>query len=76
MDWWRNAHERSTRLIQKELNSLVVLGAWTLWNQNRCVFDGAATYKAAAMTQTEERKVWELDGARGVSYFAAQSPSN
>jgi hypothetical protein len=78
MDWWRNAHERSTRLIQKGFSSLVVLGAWTLWkHRNRCVFDGAAPCMAAAMTQAEEeRKVWELAGARGVSYLTAQSPSN
>jgi len=27
--------------MQKGLNSLIVLGAWTLWNhRNRCVFYG------------------------------------
>jgi hypothetical protein len=42
-----------------------------------CVFDGAAPCMAAAVTQAEEeRKVWELAGARGVAYFMAQSPSN
>jgi hypothetical protein len=78
MDWWRNAHERSTRLFQKGFSSLVALGAWTLWkHRNRCVFDGATPCMAAAMTQAEEeRKVWELAGARGVSYLMAQSPSN
>jgi hypothetical protein len=74
MDWRRNANERSTRLIQKRFNSLVVLEAWTLWkHQNRCVFDGAAPCMSAAMTQAEEeRKVWELARARGVSYLTAQ----
>jgi hypothetical protein len=78
MDWWRSAHERSTRLIQKGFNSLVVLGAWMLWkHRNRCVFDGVAPCMAVAMTQAEEeRKVWELAGARGVAYLTAQSPSN
>jgi hypothetical protein len=77
MDWWRSAHERSTRLIQKGSNSLVVLGAWMLWkHRNRCVFDGVAPCMAVAMTQAEEeRKVWKLAGARGVAYLTAQSPS-
>jgi hypothetical protein len=55
---------------------LIILGAWTLWkHQNRCVFDGIAPNLVAAVSQVdEERKFWELAGARGISYLMAQLP--
>ena len=37
--WWEKASGATSGLIQKGLNSLIVLGAWTLWNhRNRCIF--------------------------------------
>jgi hypothetical protein len=52
-------------------NSLVILGAWTLWKQ----FDGMAPNFAAAPAQAEEEtKVWELAGAKGISSLDAQLP--
>jgi len=41
-DWWDNLSNRLSGQVQKGVNSLVILGAWNLWNhRNRCVFDGA-----------------------------------
>jgi hypothetical protein len=60
----------------KGLNSLVILGAWTLWKHRiRCVFDGAAPIMVVALTQAEEEpKVWELAGAKRITYLTAQLP--
>lgn len=40
--WWRKASRRTDKAKWKGFNSMVTLGAWTLWIQrNRCVYDGA-----------------------------------
>ena len=42
-DRWDRISCETVDIIQKGLNSLVILGAWTLWkHQNRCVFYGAS----------------------------------
>jgi hypothetical protein len=76
MDWWRKIDEESLRSVQKGLNSLVILGAWILWkHRNRCVFDGISPSLAAALSQAEEeKKTWELVGAKGISFLVAQLP--
>jgi hypothetical protein len=59
--------------MQKGLNSLIVLGAWTLWNhRNRCVFYGIVPSLGAALTLAgEERRLWSLAGAKGLSSLTA-----
>jgi hypothetical protein len=54
-------------------NSLTILGAWTLWTQrNKCVFDGATPDLARAISlASEERKLWSMVGARGISFLTA-----
>jgi hypothetical protein len=76
MEWWQKANERATGPSKKGLDSLIILGAWTLWkHQNRCVFYGIAPNKGGIVSQDdEERKVWELAGARGITHFMAQLP--
>jgi hypothetical protein len=58
---------------KKGLNSLVILGAWTLLKHCiRCVFDGASPSLAAALSHAEEeRAVWELAGAKGITFLMA-----
>jgi hypothetical protein len=50
---------------------LIILGAWTLWkHRNRCVFDAMMPNLAIGLAQAnEDRKMWELAGAKGVSFF-------
>jgi hypothetical protein len=76
MGWWRKENEKALGPTKKGLNSLIILRAWTLWkHQNGCVFDGIAPNMAVAVSQAdEERKIWELTGARGITYLMAQLP--
>jgi hypothetical protein len=74
MDWWRRMNDLSLDPRKKGLNSMIVLGAWILWkHRNRFVFDGDAPSMAAALRQAhEERRTWEMAGARGISVLTTQ----
>ena len=40
-DWWESSVSRVDGQIKKGLNSIIILGAWSIWNHcNCCVFDG------------------------------------
>lgn len=40
MEWWRRMSEQVQGIAEKGLNSLIILGFWTIWNhRNGCVFD-------------------------------------
>ena len=56
-------------MLRKGMNSLIILGAWTLWtHRNKCVFDGTAPNIAGALAVGEDKgKAWSLAGARGLS---------
>ena len=60
--------------LRKGLNSLIILGAWTLWNhRNKCVFDGASPNLGRALLLTgEELQSWGLAGA--ISCLSAVVP--
>jgi hypothetical protein len=36
-DWWHRTNEAANSQQQQGVNSLVILGARTLWKQNRCL---------------------------------------
>lgn len=74
--WWERAHATTTGLTQKGLDSLIILGAWTIWKQrNRCAFDGATPrISEVLLLAGEERRLWCLAGARGLSYLSAPHP--
>jgi hypothetical protein len=78
MEWWRRIDEESLGSVQNGLNSLIILGAWTLWkHRNRCVFDGIAPSLTTTISQAKkEKKTWELAGAKGISFLVAQLPGN
>jgi hypothetical protein len=71
--WWEKASGATSELIQKGLNSLIVLGAWTLWNhQNHYVFYGITPNLGGALTLVgEERQLWNLAGAKDLSSLTA-----
>jgi hypothetical protein len=76
MGWWQKANERALGPSKKSFKSLIILGAWTLWkHRNRCVFDVIAPNLITTMSQAdEERRLWELAGARGISHLIAHLP--
>ena len=67
--WWERVNSAASDMARKGINSLVILGAWTLWrHRNSCVFDGAAPSVAGALAVAEDdRRSWSLVGARGLS---------
>jgi hypothetical protein len=75
LDWWERASSATSELVRQGVNSLIILGAWVLWNhRNRCVFDGSATSVAGALILAgEERRLWTSVGARGLSLLSAPS---
>ena len=41
-EWWRKVDNSASGDLRKGLNSLVILGAWSIWrHRNDCVFNGA-----------------------------------
>ncbi|WVZ83279.1 hypothetical protein U9M48_030445, partial [Paspalum notatum var. saurae] len=56
---------KSGETKKKGFNSLLILGAWTLWNhRNKCVFEGRSpSIPAALKFFREESKIWCLAGA-------------
>jgi hypothetical protein len=75
-DWWANASGRVYGLILNGLNSIIILGAWNLWNHcNRCVFDCTSpSITSIISTNIEDPQQWSMAGARGVSYLLTLAP--
>jgi hypothetical protein len=64
-DWWESVSAADSAQAWKALNSIFILGAWTLWNhRNRCVFYGMAPNIAHA---SEELYLWRSAGAKGLA---------
>jgi hypothetical protein len=60
-------------LVREGLDSLVILGSWIIWkNRNRAIFYGGSPSLPLIMEQArEERRSWEIAGAKGLSFLAA-----
>ena len=71
-NWWERVSNADSEMLRKGINSLIILGAWTLWTHcNKCVFDGADPSVVGALAVAEEgRRSWSLMGARGLSLLA------
>jgi hypothetical protein len=71
---WENSSNAAAGLTRKGLNSLVILGAWTLWNhRNICVFDGATPNLVGAMGFGGESAV-DFGWSAGAISFLGTSP--
>jgi hypothetical protein len=75
-DWWERAVSEAGEQLQKGLNSLIILGAWIVWNhRNRCAFDYVSPNLARALMLTgEELHVWGLARAKDISNIPALGP--
>lgn len=65
-------------MVKKGLDSLIILGDWMIWNhRNRCVFDGVTPSLSLILKQADdERSLWELAGAKGLSYLVVPLPNS
>jgi hypothetical protein len=72
-DWWRLASNVVNGDLQKGLNSLIILGAWTLWrHRNDCVFNGKSPQLLVTLTMAgHDLWCWSMAGAKGLPLFAA-----
>jgi hypothetical protein len=67
-EWWAKAESRMDDSHKKELNSLIILGAWTIWNdRNRCIFYSTPNLAGALLLASEEQRYWSLAKAQGSS---------
>jgi hypothetical protein len=67
-EWWRKALVKIHKRKRKGFNSIVILGAWSLWkHRNRCIFDGARPYLISLESWFREKlHVWILAGAKNL----------
>jgi len=77
MDWWAGASSRVSEEVQKEVNSIIILGAWLVWkHRNVCVFDGGAPNVDQVISVfRNEVQQWSAAGARGISILLALAPN-
>jgi len=72
--WWDKVIMTVSSDVRKGLNSLIILGAWSIWkHRNDCVFNGATpSLPAALLLAREEALMWSLAGAKGLFLIPAQ----
>jgi hypothetical protein len=68
-EWLCLASQHVEGLPKKGFDSLVILGAWSIWkHRNRCVFDGLhPSVVVALQLARDEALVWSMAGAKGLS---------
>jgi hypothetical protein len=55
-EWWRKASSKIPKSKRKRFNSMVILGAWSIWKQrNMCVFEGSSTLPYYLRGQIQRR---------------------
>jgi hypothetical protein len=76
LEWWRTLCTKVSGNARDGLNSLVILGVWTLWKQhNGCVFDNKSPSIADAIRRVElEVHLWEMAGAKKLSLLTTPIP--
>jgi hypothetical protein len=74
-DWWENISKRVSGQGKKGLNSIIILGVWTLWNhRNHGVFDGVnPSLSSIVSVINEELLKWSF---AGLEEFLSSSPKH
>jgi hypothetical protein len=67
-DWWQQAGNAFNKVVGRGFNSLVMLGAWILWNErNDIVFNGVSPrLERALLLARDEADHWMLAGAKSL----------
>ena len=73
-DRWRRAAGSVSGDVKKGLNSLVILGAWSIWrHRNDCVFNERMPNLSATLIMAGDAIwSWSMAGAKGFHLLAAQ----
>jgi hypothetical protein len=73
-EWWMKAEAVVDSDIRKGLNTLITLGAWTIWrHRNDCVFNGATPrLDTTLLLIKEEVELWCLVGVKGISLLTVR----
>jgi hypothetical protein len=72
LGWWEVVGGAVHGLTKKGLNSLIILGAWTLWNhRNKCIFDGCNPSMSSSLRAADEERRCEVAGAKRLTHLAA-----
>lgn len=68
-DWWEISVGINYQ-VKKGLNSIITLGAWTLWNhRNKCMFHGTSPILARALLfASKDLHFLSLAGEQGIKY--------
>jgi len=76
--WWVNTNSGIDEQTKKGLNSIIILGAWSIWNHhNHCVFDGSQPSLSSVLVAVkDELLLWSLAGAWRISNLLALEPIN
>jgi hypothetical protein len=63
--WWEEVSDVVSGLTKKGLDSLIILGAWTIWNhRNKCVFDGRTPSLSSILASADEKSLGNSWGKR------------
>ncbi|GJN20507.1 hypothetical protein PR202_gb07894 [Eleusine coracana subsp. coracana] len=67
-NWWHNTSRRVAKENRKGVNTLIILGAWSLWkHRNSGVFEGTAPSVQSLLDNLKhEAQLWTFAGARGL----------
>ncbi|RCV43241.1 hypothetical protein SETIT_9G278900v2 [Setaria italica] len=73
-DWWVKMKNSVSGDARKGLNSLIILGAWTIWrHRNDCVSNGAApSIGTARILARHEAQFWSVAEAKGLTLLTAR----
>jgi hypothetical protein len=71
-DWWCKTMRRVKKEHKKGVNTLIILGAWTIWkHRNACVFEGA---NIILCELKDEHTLWCMAGAKKLQGLGCNTP--